>query len=57
MRNTPSGDVEAVAEGEPAAIEQFRKWCIKGPPMARVLDVKEAVLPATGEFDQFAIRF
>jgi acylphosphatase len=55
VRNLPNGDVEALAEGDAATIKQFVAWCHEGPTEARVESVKEAVLPATGEFSTFAI--
>jgi acylphosphatase len=31
VRNTPEGTVEAVFEGEPAAVESMVRWCDEGP--------------------------
>ncbi|MGQ0536994.1 MAG: acylphosphatase [Methanobacteriota archaeon] len=39
VRNLPDGSVEAVAEGEPAAVEALVAWSHEGPPGARVVDV------------------
>ncbi|MBI5527247.1 MAG: acylphosphatase [Deltaproteobacteria bacterium] len=39
VRNLPSGEVEAVAEGAPDAVEHFVAWCRHGPLLARVDDV------------------
>jgi acylphosphatase len=36
VRNLPSGEVEAEAEGLPASVESFVAWCKRGPPSARV---------------------
>jgi len=36
VRNTPDGRVEAVFEGERAAVEAMVEWCRKGPRAARV---------------------
>jgi acylphosphatase len=45
IRNAPDGSVEAVAEGEPAAVGAFVEWAHEGPPAARVdaldLDAEE----------------
>lgn len=53
IRNLWNGDVEAVAEGEPAALDKFIGWCRKGPPYARVAGISIDHLSATGEFDSF----
>jgi acylphosphatase len=39
VRNLPSGEVEAVAEGPAEAVERFIAWCRRGPSLARVDDV------------------
>lgn len=36
VRNLPDGQVEAVACGEAAAMQQFEAWIRVGPPQARV---------------------
>jgi len=55
-RNLPSGEVEAVAEGEPEAVARFLDWLRTGPPAARV-DRGEAVdEPPTGEFRTFRVE-
>lgn len=36
VRNAADGSVEAVAEGDRAAIEALLAWCEHGPPRARV---------------------
>jgi acylphosphatase len=40
VRNVPDGTVEALAEGELAAVDEFTQWCHSGPRMARVDGVK-----------------
>lgn len=42
VRNLPDGSVEAIAEGDPDAVEAFVAWCGVGPLSARV-DAVEAV--------------
>lgn len=39
VRNTETGQVEAVFEGEPDAVERLVAWCRHGPPRARVVRV------------------
>jgi len=36
VRNNSGGSVEAVAEGPKAALEEFAKWCKKGPSGAQI---------------------
>jgi acylphosphatase len=40
----PDGSVEALVQGEPAAVEAVVAWARRGPPLARVtaVDVDEA---------------
>lgn len=40
VRNCPDGSVEAVAEGPQSAVDEFIRWCRKGPPAARVSSVR-----------------
>jgi acylphosphatase len=40
VRNLPTGEVEAVAEGAADSIEFFIHWCGGGPPGARVEGVE-----------------
>jgi len=52
VSNRPDGTVEAVFEGEAAAVEAMVGWCRQGPPMAHVagVDVYEEVPTGLGEF-------
>ena len=56
VRNLNDGSVEVQVEGAPLAISELRAWCEKGPPGARVLNVKPSQLPVTGN-DWFEIRY
>lgn len=56
VRNLDSGEVEAVAEGPGAALDEFMRWCHNGPPAARVDEVRATRAPATSEFSQFEVR-
>lgn len=40
VRNTPEGEVEAVFEGEPAAVDSMVDFCRRGPSRAEVTDVE-----------------
>ena len=50
VRNRREGSVEAVLQGEAAAVEALLAWAHRGPPAARVADVKSQ--PATGDLDR-----
>lgn len=55
VRNLPDGRVEAVLEGENAAIERIIDWCHSGPPNSRVVGVEIIEEPVSGE-SGFMIR-
>ena len=57
VRNMPDGSVEAVAEGDPAAVESLIDWCRRGPPLARVRDVVVVEEEPTGREDGFRITY
>jgi acylphosphatase len=40
VRNTPEGAVEAVFEGEPAAVDEMLEFCRRGPSRAEVAAVE-----------------
>ena len=49
IRNVRDGDVEAVFEGDDAAVDAIVRWCATGPPQARVDRVDVDPQPTTGE--------
>jgi len=55
VRNKPDGTVEAVFEGDPAAVERLVAFCREGPRGARVDRVETADETAEG-LSGFAIR-
>jgi len=57
VRNAWDGSVEALFEGEAAAVDAMIAWCHDGPPRAQVMGVEVAILPdiATPERD-FPVR-
>jgi acylphosphatase len=57
VRNTHTGDVEVMAEGDQPRLQRFVSWCHGGPPGALVRNVEEKWLPGTGEFDSFRITY
>lgn len=56
VRNRDDGSVESVAEGEPAALEEFIRWCHRGPQAARVTEVERADGDASSEFRTFIVE-
>ncbi len=56
-KNTFSGSVEAVFEGEEQAVERLIRWCRSGPPGAVVRRVDIRDEPYTGEYSSFTIRY
>ncbi len=56
VRNLPSGEVEALLEGEADAVRRVIDWCQKGPPAAEVSEVKIEWGVFSGEFPDFVIR-
>jgi len=57
VRNLPGGNVEAVVEGDEAAVEQMIEWCRQGPAGARVSAIEQLLTEASGEFAEFEIRY
>ncbi|MDO8498992.1 MAG: acylphosphatase [bacterium] len=39
VKNLPNGSVHIEAEGNPEALEEFLRWCQKGPPLSQVSKV------------------
>lgn len=57
VKNLPDGRVEIVVEGEEEKLEEFIKWCRKGPPSAVVDEVDVSYSEALGEFEDFFIAY
>ena len=55
VRNTPEGTVEAVFEGEAAAVDSLVRWCGEGPRGA-VVERVEATEEAPEGLTEFRIR-
>jgi acylphosphatase len=55
VRNCPDGTVEIEAEGEEEALEEFLRWCRRGPSHAYVTRISETYSDPTDEFDSFRI--
>ncbi len=57
VRNMPDGRVEAVFEGDKAAVDAMISWCREGPPSSRVDDVEVKREECRGEFDDFGVKY
>lgn len=55
VRNCPDGSVEAVAEGDDPAVQQFVAWAHRGPSPAEVERVDVRDEPVEGEYGSFRI--
>lgn len=56
VRNLSDGRVEAVFEGEKAAVAAMLKWCESGPPSARVDSLAVRYEEPEGRFSGFNVR-
>jgi len=57
VKNMDDGRVEVVVEGIRSRITEFIGWCHKGPAAASVLSVEVKWQQATGEFEDFEVRY
>lgn len=57
VRNRPEGSVEAVFEGEDAAVERMIAWCHRGSPRSLVSRVTVQNETPQGERAGFTIRY
>jgi acylphosphatase len=55
VRNRRDGTVEALAQGEPGAVESAIAWCRRGPPGARVTDVEVAEVEVNSALKDFGM--
>ncbi len=55
VQNEPNGDVYAECEGTEAQLNALIAWCKKGPPLAKVSDIKIEKGEILG-FDSFSIK-
>ena len=57
VRNLPDGTVEAIAEGSPSEIAEFRRELERGPSTAHVSSVDESEMIVTGRYNGFDPSF
>ena len=55
VRNLPNGQVEVIAEGSPASLDEFKKDLATGPQFSSVTSFEEFDIPVTGRFRDFRI--
>lgn len=55
VRNLSSGEVEIQAQGKEEHLIEMLNWCHKGPPQAKVENVKHKWLDKKEVFDDFVI--
>ena len=56
VRNLEDGRVEALAEGPPNAVEEFKPDLVAGPSYSRVEHLEETVLEPSGRYLTFRIE-
>ena len=57
VRNLPDGRVEAICEGSESALNSFLERIAHGPMEPYIRDTRVTWSEATGEFEEFRIRF
>ena len=57
VMNESDGTVKIVAEGKEENLNQFIQWCYNGPILARVDKIDIEWKEATGQFEEFEIRY
>lgn len=55
VKNLPSGEVEALVEGEDTAVDELIDWCWQGPPAAKVDRVEISWEEPKEEFKTFSV--
>ena len=57
VKNRPTGQVEALFEGDEQALAEMLAWCRQGPPLARVTGVAIMEEPFSGTLPDFKILY
>jgi acylphosphatase len=57
VRNLADGAVEAIAEGLPDRVADFRKELARGPSYAQVTSVEETNMQPTGRYSGFDVEY
>ena len=56
VRNRRDGSVEALAHGEPVAVERLIEWARRGPPGANVIELRATPVDAGDPSPAFELR-
>ncbi|MCL6473091.1 MAG: acylphosphatase [Firmicutes bacterium] len=56
VKNLPSGEVEAVIEGDNNSVDDLIEWCRQGPPASAVDHIKIDWEEPRGDFKTFVIK-
>jgi acylphosphatase len=57
VRNLEDGRVEALIEGDDAAVDAMQTWLRTGPPSARVTHLETTQEPYSGSYFDFKIAY
>ncbi len=57
VRNLPNGSVEVDVQGSNERIEEFIFWCRRGPPKARVDEIKISEENPIIDLERFRIKY
>ena len=57
VKNLPDGSVEAVAEGTPDTVAEFRAELWRGPAYAQVTAVDESDIKPSGRYQSFDVEY
>jgi len=57
VRNEPDGTVKIVAEGKEENLKKLADWCYNGVRYAKVEKIDIEWQEATGEFEEFEIKY
>jgi len=55
VRNQPNGNVEIQAAGKEQNMQEFVQWCHKGPMLAKVTTVTQALIQKQPNYTDFTI--
>ncbi|OGD86246.1 acylphosphatase [Candidatus Curtissbacteria bacterium RBG_13_35_7] len=55
VKNCEDGSVETIAQGEKDKLDEFIKWCRKGPPFSVVENVSVKWVKDVEDFSEFSI--
>lgn len=56
VKNTSDGKVEVLAQGDEGKVKKLVEECRKGPFLAKVSNVEQSVVKATGEMKDFVVE-